>query len=279
MAFTCAILQLCTGRDIARNVAETSDLIRAAAAKGAALVVTPEMTNIIEPDRARLRTLVNTEAEDAGVAAFAALARELRLWLLVGSLALKGPDGRLVNRSLLFSPNGERVARYDKIHLFDVDLPTGERIRESDAFAGGGEAPVVKLPFGQLGLTICYDVRFPGLYRDLAQQGAEFLAVPSAFTVPTGEAHWHVLLRARAIETGAYVLAPAQAGLHESGRATFGHSLIVSPWGAIVTEADTEVGILTAELDRSAVAAARARIPAWRDVGSYPLKGRDRVVS
>jgi predicted amidohydrolase len=137
----------------------------------------------------------------------------------------------------------------------------------------------VKLPFGQLGLTICYDVRFPTLYRDLARQGADFLAVPSAFTVPTGEAHWHVLLRARAIETGAYVLAPAQAGLHESGRATFGHSLIVSPWGEIVTEAGTDVGILTGELDRSAVAAARARIPAWRDVGSYPLKGRHRVVS
>jgi predicted amidohydrolase len=237
------------------------------------------MTNIIEPDRARLRTLVGTEAEDAGVAAFAALARELRLWLLVGSVALKGPEGRLVNRSLLFSPKGERVARYDKIHLFDVDLPTGERIRESDAFAGGSEAPVVELPFGNLGLTICYDVRFPLLYRHLAQKGADFLTVPSAFTVPTGEAHWHVLLRARAIETGAYVLAPAQAGLHESGRATFGHSLIVSPWGEIVAEAGTEVGFLTAQLDRSAVEAARARIPAWREAGTYPLKGPDRVVS
>jgi predicted amidohydrolase len=279
VAFTCAILQLCTGRDIARNVHETSELIRAAAANGAELVLTPEMTNVIEPDRARLRTLVGTEAEDAGVAAFAALAAELRLWLLVGSMALKGHDGRLVNRSLLFSPSGKRIARYDKIHLFDVDLPTGERIRESDAFAGGGEAPIAELPFGRLGLTICYDVRFPGLYRDLAQQGADYLTVPSAFTVPTGEAHWHVLLRARAIETGAYVLAPAQAGLHESGRATYGHSLIVSPWGEIVAEAGTEVGFLIAQLDQNAVAAARARIPAWRDVGTYPLKGPGRVVS
>ncbi len=207
------------------------------------------MTNIIEPDRPRLKSLVKTEAEDAGVEAFAACAREFKLWLLIGSLALKGESGNLVNRSLLFSPNGERVASYDKIHLFDVDLPTGERIREFGSLRGGAAAPVATTPWGGLGLTICYDIRFPGLYRELAQQGADFLTVPSAFTVPTGEAHWHVLLRARAIETGAYVLAPAQTGEHDSGRRTFGHSLVVSPWGTIEADAGKETGITLVRLD------------------------------
>ena len=185
---------------------------------------------------------------------------------------LAGAQGRgRPSRQSLAAVCAERRARraYDKIHLFDVDLPTGERIRESEAYAGGGAAPVVTTPWGGLGLTICYDVRFPGLYRALAQQGADFLTVPSAFTVPTGEAHWHVLLRARAIETGAYVLAPAQAGVHDSGRRTYGHSLVVSPWGEIVADAGTEIGITLAQLDSQAVAAARARIPAWR--GPIPL--------
>ena len=264
---------------MARNIAETSDMIRAAAARGAEFVLTPEMTNIIEPDRPRLRGLVKNEHEDPAVHAFAALARELRLWLLIGSLALKGKDGNLVNRSLLFAPNGERVVAYDKIHLFDVDLPTGERIRESEAYAGGGAAPVVDTPWGKLGLTICYDVRFPGLYRQLAQQGADFLTVPSAFTVPTGEAHWHVLLRARAIETGSYVLAPAQTGQHDSGRRTYGHSLVVSPWGTIEADAGTETGIALATLDLQAVVTARRRISAWQGADSAPLKAEKLVAS
>lgn len=242
-------------------------------------MLTPEMTNIIEPDRPRLRGLVKEEHEDPAVHAFAALARELKLWLLIGSLALKGENGSLVNRSLLFAPNGDRVARYDKIHLFDVDLPTGERIRESEAYSGGSSAPVIPTPWGNVGLTICYDIRFPGLYRRLAQQGAEFLTVPSAFTVPTGEAHWHLLLRARAIETGAYVLAPAQTGQHDSGRRTYGHSLVVSPWGVVEADAGTETGIVFAALDPQAVATARRRIPAWRGPDSAPLKAEKPVAS
>lgn len=264
---------------MARNIAETSDLIRAAAARGAQFVLTPEMTNIIEPYRPRLKSLVKLEAEDAAVAAFAGCARDLKVWLLIGSLALKGESGNLVNRSLLFSPNGDRVAAYDKIHLFDVDLPTGERVRESEAYAGGGAAPVVATPWGGLGMTICYDVRFPGLYRQLAQQGADLLTVPSAFTVPTGEAHWHVLLRARAIETGAYVLAPAQTGQHDSGRRTYGHSLAVSPWGEVEADAGTATGITIATLDPDAVRKARGRIPAWRGPDSGPLKVEKSVAS
>jgi predicted amidohydrolase len=264
---------------MARNIAECSELIRDAAARGAQLVLTPEMTNIIEPDRPRLKSLVKPEGEDESVAAFSDLARELNLWLLAGSFALKGTNGSLVNRSLLFAPNGECVARYDKIHLFDVDLPTGERIRESEAYAGGGEAPVVPVPWGGLGLTICYDVRFPSLYRQLAQRGADFLSVPSAFTVPTGGAHWEVLLRARAIETGAYVLAPAQTGTHDSGRRTYGHSLAISPWGEILADGGTEVGIVLATLDPRAVADARAKIPAWRSSEAYPLKGQNVLAS
>ena len=264
---------------MARNIADTSDMIRAAASRGAQFVLTPEMTNIIEPDRPRLRSLVKSEAEDAAVDAFRTVARDLKLWLLIGSLALKGKDGDLVNRSLLFAPNGERVASYDKIHLFDVDLPTGERIRESEAYAGGGAAPVVATPWGGLGLTICYDVRFPGLYRQLAQQGADFLTVPSAFTVPTGEAHWHVLLRARAIETGAYVLAPAQTGEHDSGRRTYGHSLVVSPWGEILADAGTNIGVTLVSLDPRGVAVARGRVPAWRGPDTAPLKAEKPVAS
>lgn len=262
-----------------RNIADTSDLIRDAAARGARFILTPEMTNIIEPDRPRLRSLVRLEDEDLAVQAFGALARELKIWLLIGSLALKSKDGNLVNRSLFFSPNGERLAAYDKIHLFDVDLPTGERIRESEAYEGGDAAPVVATPWGGLGMTICYDVRFPDLYRRLAQQGADFLTVPSAFTVPTGEAHWHVLLRARAIETGAYVLAPAQTGQHESGRRTYGHSLVVSPWGEIVADAGSEPGIACATIDPQAVKTARARIPAWRGSDTAPLKVEKAVAS
>ncbi|MBL8905249.1 MAG: carbon-nitrogen hydrolase family protein [Rhizobiales bacterium] len=279
MPVTCALLQLCSGRDVERNIAEASSLIRAAAAQGAQFVLTPEMTNVIEPDRPRLKSVVKPEDEDPGVAAFAACACELNVWLLIGSLALRGENGKLVNRSLLFAPDGQRLARYDKIHLFDVDLPTGERIRESEAYCGGQAAPIVATPWGGLGLTICYDVRFPALYRQLAQQGADFIAVPSAFTVPTGEAHWHVLLRARAVETGAYVLAPAQSGHHESGRRTYGHSLVVSPWGVIEADAGTEPGIVFAKLDRAAVDEARARIPAWREPDSAPLKAEKPVAS
>ena len=270
-----ALIQLRSGRDMARNLAEASTLIREAAGQGAHFVLTPEMTNILEPDRPRLRSLAKPEAEDASVAAFSALAQDLNLWLNIGSLALKGPGDKLVNRSLLFAPDGSVAARYDKIHLFDVDLPTGESLRESHAYEGGTRAVLVETPWGPIGLTICYDMRFPHLYRTLAKAGARLFTVPSAFTVPTGQAHWHVLLRARAIETGSFVLAAAQGGRHESGRETFGHSLIVSPWGEVLAEAGLEPGIVIADVELAQSDLARARIPALlhdRDIDLTVLK-------
>lgn len=257
-----ALIQLRSGRDMARNLAEASGLIREAAGQGATFVSTPEMTNILEPDRPRLRALARSEGEDESVAAFAALAQELGLWLNIGSLALTGAGEKLVNRSLLFAPDGTVAARYDKIHLFDVDLPTGESLRESQAYEGGTEAVLAETALGPIALTICYDMRFPDLYRTLARAGAKLFTVPSAFTVPTGQAHWHVLLRARAIETGSFVLAAAQGGRHESGRETYGHSLIVSPWGEVLAEAGTAPGIVIADLELGQADVARARIPA-----------------
>jgi predicted amidohydrolase len=249
---------------MARNVRDAADLIRQAKAGGAELVATPEMTNILEPDRPRLRALARPEAEDESAARFSELAKELGIWLNIGSLALKGTGDKLVNRSLLFAPDGTAVARYDKIHLFDVDLPTGESLRESHAYEAGSSAVLVEAAIAPIGLTICYDMRFPHLYRDLAKAGAKLFTVPSAFTVPTGKAHWHVLLRARAIETGSFVLAAAQGGLHESGRETYGHSLIVSPWGEVMAEAGNDPGIVMAAIDLAEADQARARIPALR---------------
>ena len=247
---------------MARNLADAAELIRQASAEGADFVSTPEMINILEPDRPRLRALARSEAEDEGVRRFAALAAELGIWLNIGSLALKGAGDKLVNRSFLFAPDGGIAARYDKIHLFDVDLPTGESLRESHAYEGGSSAVLAETALGPIGLTICYDIRFPHLYRALAKAGAKLFTVPSAFTVPTGEAHWHVLLRARAIETGSFVLAAAQGGKHESGRETYGHSLIVSPWGEVLAEAGTEPCVVLADIDLSLADQVRARIPA-----------------
>lgn len=266
-----ALIQLRSGTDVARNVAEASALIREAAGQGANFVSTPEMTNILEPDRPRLTSLARAEHEDESVAVFSSLAAELGLWLNIGSLALKGAGEKLVNRSLLFAPDGAIAARYDKIHLFDVDLPTGESLRESQAYEGGRRAVLAQTPLGPVGLTICYDMRFPQLYRTLAQAGARLFTVPSAFTVPTGQAHWHVLLRARAIETGSFVLAAAQGGRHESGRETYGHSLIVSPWGEVLAEAGTEPGVVIADLDLAQADLARARIPALAPDRPMPL--------
>lgn len=267
-----ALVQMRSGRDMARNFRDASAMIREAKARGAGFVSTPEMTNILEPDRPRLRSLARAEAEDASVGAFAGLARELSLWLNIGSLALKGEGEKLVNRSLLFSPQGEIAARYDKIHLFDVDLPSGETLRESHAYQGGAKASVTALPFGHLGLTICYDIRFPHLYTSLASRGAVFFTVPSAFTVPTGEAHWHVLLRARAIETGAFVLAAAQGGRHESGRETYGHSLAVSPWGGVLAEGGIDPEVLVFDMDVEQVKLARQRIPALHHGRAFSMR-------
>ena len=279
MSVKTALIQLRSGRDMARNIADASALIAEAARQGARFVATPEMTNILETDRDRLRALVRPEPEDASVAAFAAMARDKRIWLLAGSFALKGPSLKLLNRSLLFAPDGAVVARYDKVHLFDVDLPNGQSLRESAAYAAGHDVPVVPLPFATLGLTICYDVRFPHLYRGLAQRGAEILTVPSAFTKVTGEAHWEVLLKARAIETGSFILAPAQGGLHECGRETYGMSLAVSPWGETIAQGGEAPGLVMTTIDRSQVLDARRRIPALRHDGQVTLNAQGEVAT
>jgi deaminated glutathione amidase len=258
------LIQMCSGREPARNLADVSAMIAEAAGQGAAFVATPEMTNVMDEDQARLLAKLRPEAEDETVAAFAALAMRFHIHLLAGSLALREGD-KLVNRSLLFSPDGRVHARYDKIHLFDVTLGGAETYCESDRFHGGTRAVVADVGEAKLGLTICYDVRFPALHRALAVAGANVLMVPAAFTKITGQAHWHVLLRARAIETGSFVLAPAQSGLHETGRETYGHTLIVNPWGELLGELADGPGVLMADLDLAQVQAVRGRIPALQN--------------
>ncbi len=256
-----ALVQLRSGRDIAANVSALSAFVREAAATGATYVQTPENSTVMDEDKARLIASVTTEDKSPALAAFRDLARDLKLWLHIGSMAVALPSGKLANRALLLAPDGSIAARYDKIHMFDVDLGGGESYRESRNFEAGTTAVVADVDGTGLGLSICYDLRFPQLYRRLAQGGARLLAVPAAFTKQTGLAHWHVLLRARAIENGCFVLAAAQGGRHENGRETFGHSLIVAPTGEIVAEAGIEPGILTAHLDLSVVDDFRAKIP------------------
>ena len=261
--FTAACIQMCSGRDPQSNMDVVSEMVRQAAADGADLIMTPEMTNIIDSPRAAVAAKVEPEEVCIGVARFAELAAETGRHVLAGSLGVQAGGGKLANRSMLFAPDGTVMARYDKAHMFDVDLPNGETYRESSTFAAGDKAVFADLPWGRLGLTICYDVRFAYQYRMLAQHGCSFLSVPAAFTVPTGTAHWHVLLRARAIETGCFVFAPAQSGSHEEGRKTFGHSLIVSPWGEVLADAGTvTASIVMAEIDPAQVARARGRVPA-----------------
>jgi predicted amidohydrolase len=261
-SFRVALVQMCTGRDVDRNLADAATLIREAAAKGAQYVQTPEITTLMELERQRLFAAVRPEQGNPAVACFSALAAELGLWLHIGSMAVLAGGGKVANRSLLFDPDGEIAARFDKIHMFDVELPGGESYRESRNYQPGGAGVLARLPWGTLGLTVCYDLRFPQLYRALAKAGAEYLAIPSAFTRQTGEAHWHVLVRARAIENGCFVFAAAQAGRHESGRETYGYSLIVSPWGEILAEADgVRPSVILADVDPGEVLKARARIP------------------
>jgi deaminated glutathione amidase len=271
MTFKAGLIQLRSSREMPANLIEASKLIRQTASQGATFISTPEMTNIFEPDRERLKAVVMAEADDSSVHGFSELAAKLKIWLHLGSLALKGEDGKLVNRTLLVNPKGEIVARYDKIHLFDVDLPNGDKYRESETFTGGSTAVKVDLPFCKLGLSICYDVRQPALYHALAKAGADVLVVPAAFTVPTGKAHWHVLLRARAIETGSYVIAAAQGGTHDSGRETWGHSKVVDPWGKVIAEAGVDPEYLLFEIDPAQSAAARARIPALDHARAFTL--------
>jgi predicted amidohydrolase len=259
--FRVGLIQMRSGRTPAANLDAATKLIGEAKASGADYVQTPEMTNILEAKRDALMAAIVPEHEDASLAAFRELARRHGLWLHIGSLALKVSPDRAANRGFLLDPHGEIVVRYDKIHMFDVDLANGESYRESRSYAPGEHAVVADLPWGRLGVTICYDLRFPALYRALAESGSTFLAIPSSFTKQTGEAHWHVLNRARAIENGCFVFAAAQGGRHENGRDTFGHSLVIDPWGRILAEGDVEPGVVMAEIDPAAVATARARIP------------------
>ncbi len=260
-----ALVQTRTPATAKAGLDHVAPLIREAAAGGARFILTPEGTNLLEQRRDRRATVLASEDEDVAVLGLRRLAAELGVWLLIGSAIVRsGRDGdaRAANRSLLVGAGGAIVARYDKLHVFDVDLPNGERYRESATVRPGDGAAVADTPWGRLGLTICYDIRFPHLHRQLAQSGASMIAVPAAFTAPTGEAHWETLLRARAIETGAFVLAPAQGGLHEDGRRTWGRSTVVGPWGEIIARADhDEPCVLHAKLDMEAVAKARAAIP------------------
>jgi len=260
-----ALVQTTTPADPAEGLAHVAPLIRRAAEGGARLILTPEGTNLLVQDRARREALLAHESEDVAVAGLKALAAELGAWLLIGSAIVKSghaDDARAANRSLLIDDRGRAVARYDKLHVYDVDLPTGERWRESAAVRPGDRAAVTRTPWGGLGLTVCYDVRFPHLFRALARAGADMIAVPAAFTVPTGEAHWETLLRARAIETGCFVLAPAQGGTHADGRRTWGRSSVVGPWGEVIGRLDHDrPDVLFADLDLSAVARARQAVP------------------
>jgi deaminated glutathione amidase len=260
--FRAGLVQMRTGRDVGRNLSDAARLIRQAAEQGAHYVQTPEITTIMELERRRLIEALQPEEGNTAVSFFSDLARELGIWLHVGSMAVLLDTGKIANRSFLFAPDGVTRARFDKIHMFDVELPGGETYRESKNYQAGTAGTLAALPWGVLGLTICYDLRFPHLYRALAQAGADFLAIPSAFTKKTGAAHWHPLVRARAIENGCFVFAAAQAGKHECGRETYGHSLVVSPWGDIIAEADdTDPGTIVATIDPQAVLEARRAIP------------------
>ncbi len=259
--FKAAMIQMRSGLKPAANLDDATRLIGEAKAAGADYVQTPEMTNLLAANRDQLFAAIVEEEHDTSLAAYRELARKLGLFIHVGSMAIKVSPDKAANRGFLITPAGDIAARYDKIHMFDVDLGNGESYRESRNYSAGERAVLSDLPWGRLGLTICYDLRFPDLYRALAEAGATMLAIPSAFTRPTGEAHWHVLMRARAIENGSFVLASAQAGKHESGRETYGHSIIVDPWGRVLAEGGTETGIVMAEIDPAEVTKARAKVP------------------
>ena len=260
--FRVALVQMRSGGDVRENLLKAEAFIRDAARKGAQFVQTPENTLLMETETARLFEKIAPEEATEAIPHFSALAKSLGVWLHIGSIAIKVGEKRAVNRAFLFAPDGQIVLRYDKIHMFDVNLPSGENYRESATFAPGKTAYVAPLPWGGLGVGTCYDIRFPEQYKALAKAGAKFLTAPSAFTKATGEKHWHILLRARAIENGCFVFAAAQGGRHANGRTTYGHSLIVSPWGEILGEGGTEPEIIMADIDSADVDRVRARIPA-----------------
>lgn len=271
---TCAAVQMRSTTDIAANRDDFERLVREAAGRGASYVQTPEMTGLIQKNRKALLEEISSEADDPIAATAAALAKGLGIWLHVGSTPIALGDGKVANRALLFGPDGQKRVSYDKIHMFDVDLDNGESWRESAVYQPGDSAVTVQMDDALLGLAICYDVRFPDIFRKQALAGAEILTSPAAFTRQTGEAHWHVLLRARAIENGAFMIAAAQGGTHEDTRETFGHSLIVDPWGRILAEKDDdEPGVITASIDLDAVLEARQKIPNLKNIRQFNLVG------
>lgn len=261
-----AALQLCASDDPVANLALTLSMVRQAAEAGAKFIATPEVSNCVSSSRRRQNEVLALQEDDETLAAMCAAAARFGVWISVGSLALKLPDDdRFINRSFMIDPSGQIVAQYDKIHMFDVTLSETEQYRESDGYRAGDHAVIADTAFGKIGMTICYDIRFPHLYRGLAKSGASILLIPAAFAQPTGRAHWEVLLRARAIETGCFVIAAAQTGEHQTTqgrpRKTYGHSMIVSPWGEIMADAGEDQGIIYADLDLSLVESTRARVP------------------
>ena len=272
MSFKAAAIQMCSGVDPKANATTMERLIREAAAQGAVYVQTPEMTGAIQKDRDALRAALKDEKGDIIVLTAAKLARALGIYVHVGSTAIARPDGKIANRGFLFAPDGERICTYDKIHMFDVDLDNGESWRESSAYEPGTDARIAELPLATFGFAICYDVRFPSLFRTEAVAGAQILTVPAAFTKQTGEAHWEILLRARAIENGAFLIAAAQGGTHEDGRETFGHSMIIDPWGNVLAVAGAEgEEIIYADIEPSAVSEARGKIPNLKNARDFTL--------
>lgn len=267
-----AAVQMRSGTSPERNAADFEKLVREAASKGAQYVQTPEMTGALVRGKEELKAILKPEAEDLIARKGAELAKELGIYLHVGSTAIARDDGKVANRGFIFAPSGEKIASYDKIHMFDVDLDNGESWRESATYEPGTCASVVDLPFARLGMAVCYDIRFPQLFRAQAMDGAQILTAPAAFTRQTGEAHWHVLQRARAIENGAWVITAAQGGKHEDGRETYGHSLIIDPWGRVVAEAEhDEPGVVVAEIDPAASAEARKKIPNLKNARPFEV--------
>ena len=270
MSFRAALVQTRTPATHEAALAHVAPLVREAAAGGAQLIITPEGTNVLQKDRATLLPTLKAPKDDLVVQGLRDLAAELGVWLSIGSALVLREDGQAANRQMLIGPDGAVVATYDKLHMFDVDLPTGETARESEVYTPGDRAVAAQTPFGPLGLTICYDMRFPAVYRALATAGVKVITVPAAFTRPTGEAHWEILLRARAIETGSFILAAAQGGFHEDGRGTWGHSIAVGPWGEILGQLDNdEPGVLLVDIDPALADKARVAIPALKNARAF----------
>ncbi|MGW6777880.1 carbon-nitrogen hydrolase family protein [Brucella pseudogrignonensis] len=271
--FRTAAVQMRSGTDVARNVEAMEKLVSDAVAKGAQYVQTPEMTGALMRDRAALFASLRDENEDLVFKAASALAKKHGIFLHIGSTAIAAGDGKIANRGGIFAPSGEKIATYDKVHMFDVDLDNGESWRESATYEPGKETVIAELPFAKVGMAVCYDIRFPQLFRAQALAGANVITGPAAFTRQTGEAHWHVLQRARAIENGAFLISAAQGGVHEDGRETYGHSLIVSPWGKVLAEAaHDEPGVIVADIDVSESTAARAKVPNLKNAREFSVK-------